>query len=386
MAVAMAWRPHLSASENNGNHVAAFACRPNPAPLPSSKVTKGFGRYAFDMMARSIGKVVEVGDEDGLARRNKALAASLELLAVPESRQQCVSAGMVSALAARLGDEQVKSRCRAARCCVSLAGDAAGCRALLETGALAELVALLKDVDDEVRDAAYDALLEAAWDASARQALAEASAGTLTLLLEQAGSEDGGRAERALELLRRAARGGDDKAVKAILDAGGVAQCTAMLAKERGNAVREGAANVLSLACVPFAGKAAALKAGAVPALCAMLGEASAPTSMLAAAAGALMAATVAHPAKAAAVQAGAVGSLVLLLRMHQANERLLLNALQCVTNLAEHTEGRDAMREPQCLSAVEAVRKNTPSSLLERAAAAAMRVIHQRHIGETGA
>ena len=98
------------------------------------------------------------------------------------------------------------------------------------------------------------------------------------------------------------------------------------------------------------------------------------------------MAATVAHPAKAAAVQAGAVGSLVLLLRMHQANERLLLNALQCVTNLAEHTEGRDAMREPQCLSAVEAVRKNTPSSLLERAAAAAMRVIHQRHIGETGA
>ena len=98
------------------------------------------------------------------------------------------------------------------------------------------------------------------------------------------------------------------------------------------------------------------------------------------------MAATVAHPAKAAAVEAGAVGSLVLLLRMHKSDERLLLNALQCVTNLAEHAKGRDALREPHCLSAVEAVRKNTPSSLLERTAASAMRVIHQRHIGETGA
>lgn len=214
-APAMAWRPHLSAAENNGNHIASFSSRANPAPLKASAVTRGFGKFAYPKLARELSEVCD-GDEDRLAKRNKALCAALDLLAVPEARVQCIGAGVAEAVAARLSDDEAIGRQRAARCCVYLASDATGCAALLETGALAKLVELLKDKHDDVRDAAYEALLEAAWDAKVRAALASPSSGNIEMLLSQATLEGAERAHKALELLRRTIRGGDDKVRSAL--------------------------------------------------------------------------------------------------------------------------------------------------------------------------
>eukprot|EP00793_Prasinoderma_coloniale_P000197 PRCOL_00005707-RA len=379
----MAWRPHLSAAENNGNHIASFSSRANPAPLKASAVTRGFGKFAYPKLARELSEVCD-GDEDRLAKRNKALCAALDLLAVPEARVQCIGAGVAEAVAARLSDDEAIGRQRAARCCVYLASDATGCAALLETGALAKLVELLKDKHDDVRDAAYEALLEAAWDAKVRVALASPSSGNIEMLLSQATLEGAERAHKALELLRRTIRGGDDKAVAAVLAAEGVARCTALLGESLPDATREGAASVLALACVPFAAKRAAVTCGAVPPLVAML-EASHRPSMLAAAAGALMSVTVEKPAKEPAIASGAVPALAKLLRTHQSDERLLLNVLQLVSNLAEHDDGREALLEPECLEAIGFIQRNTPSSLLERSAAGALRIIRTKYLGQTG-
>lgn len=136
--------------------------------------------------------------------------------------------------------------------------------------------------------------------------------------------------------------------------------------------------------CVPFAAKRAAVTCGAVPPLVAML-EASHRPSMLAAAAGALMSVTVEKSAKEPAIASGAVPALAKLLRTHQSDERLLLNVLQLVSNLAEHDDGREALLEPECLEAIGFIQRNTPSSLLERSAAGALRIIRTKYLGQTG-
>lgn len=103
-------------------------------------------------------------------------------------------------------------------------------------------------------------------------------------------------------------------------------------------AVVEGATTVLGLVCMEWDAKAQAVEADAVPALLNLMGAHSLLTTKVAAT-GALMHICVDVRGKAAAIERGAVPLIADALRVD--DEKLVLNALQCVACIAENKNGR---------------------------------------------
>lgn len=103
-------------------------------------------------------------------------------------------------------------------------------------------------------------------------------------------------------------------------------------------AVVVGATTVLGLVCMEWEAKSAAVKAKAVPALLNLMGKRS-PLTLKISATGALMHICVDVLGKAAAIEDGAVPLLVDALQAD--DEKLILNALQCVACVAENKDGR---------------------------------------------
>ncbi len=91
--------------EANSRHIARHEAKPNPKPISSTTLTRGFEAAAFPKIVR------ELKDLD-LVVRQKALLAARELLGSPTGYMQCIAHGITPAVVALL---KVTKRCYAAQ-------------------------------------------------------------------------------------------------------------------------------------------------------------------------------------------------------------------------------------------------------------------------------
>ena len=255
------------ALEDNGLHMTAFGAQDNPNAQGKYTITRGWEKFAFP-------KAVRLLSDDDLAIRQKALLTVSELLSTGEACVQLINAGVVAALNVCLSAKDATSRERAAadfEILVGVAG-AKGCNQMLEDGVVEKLLALLDDTDDDVRNATYNALVEACLRSAPVQARLCAIDGTLHSLLSKAGDEDPERAACALELVRVCLAGRNPGAAESLLKAGALGDLVKILDKDNA-AVVEGATTVLGLICMEWEAKEAAVKAKAVPALLNLMGK-----------------------------------------------------------------------------------------------------------------
>jgi len=328
------------AMEDNGLHMTAFGAQANPKPQGKYTITRGWEKFAFP-------KAVRLLRDGDLEIQQKALLTVSELLRTGEACVQLVHAGVVAALTECLGAPDPTVRQRAAADFEILVGVAGtrGCTQMLTDGAVETLLSLLDDVSTPVRHAVYNALVEACARSPAIQARLCSIDGTLAGLLARAGDhtgeEDLERMACALELIRVCLAGRNPGAAEQLLDAGGLAALVQIMSKQD-IAVVEGATTVLGLLCAEWKAKEEAVKVGAVAALTNLMG-AHALLSTKIVAVHALMHICVDIVGKAAAVKAGAVPLISQALEVD--DEKLILNSLQCVASIAENKAGRAALQ-----------------------------------------
>ena len=356
----------------NAEHIALFGAQDNPKPQGQFVITRGFEKFAFP-------KIVSKIRDPHIVIRRKALLAACELLNTGEARVQCVGAGIVPALTDRLADEDATVRERAAACTELVAVNDQGCEELLACGTIGTLCALLRDTgahpETEVRNAAFSALVEAARVDRVRRTLIETD-GMLEWLVRVGLREEPPRSAMTLELLRCAMMSTiAETALTQLLGCNAVEAVVPLLSQDYDLEVRECASLVLSLLCVPFDGKTAANEAGAVPLLVAMLTDH--PLSVTSAAASALMTLTIDIPAKKEMVHCGGVGPIAALL--YADDEKLCVNVLQVITSIAEYPEGRKQLQP--YVQRIRDIQLTTPSTLIERCAAHALRQTMFNHL-----
>jgi hypothetical protein len=81
--------------EANLRAICKHEAKPNPRPIPSTTLTRGFEAVAFPKIVR------EIRDED-LEVKRRALIAARELLGSSTSYVQCIAAGITPAVIALL--------------------------------------------------------------------------------------------------------------------------------------------------------------------------------------------------------------------------------------------------------------------------------------------
>ena len=354
----------------NAEHIALFQTQDNPKPQGKYVITRGFEKFAFPKI------VDKISDEDLIIKR-KALLAACELLNTGEARVQCVGAGIVPALTKCLTHEDATVRERTAACLELIAVNDQGCEELLACGSVGALCDLLRDVErhpeDDVRNSAYSALVEASRTDRVRLELVEDKR-MLKWLVESGLKGESPQPAMALELMRCAMMcTKSEAALEQLLGCGGVAAVAPLLTGDY--EVRECASLVINLLCVPFEGKTAATEAGAVPLLVDLLSDH--PLSVTSAAAAALTTLTVDIPAKKAMVECGGGAPLAMLLDVE--DEKLIVNVLLLVTSIAEDPEGRRQLQA--CLQRIRNIQLATPSALIERCAAHAVRQVMFNHL-----
>ena len=323
------------ALEDNGLHITAFGAQDNPKAQDKYTIARGWEKFAFPKAVR----LLRDGDQ---AIQQKALLTISELLSTGEACVQLINAGVVAALSECLAAKNATVRERAAADFEILVGvsGAKGCNQMLEDGVVEKLLALLDDNDDDVRNATYNALVEACLRSAPVQARLCSIDGTLQSLLSKAGDEDPERAACALELVRVCLAGRNPGAAETLLKNGVLTELVKIMDKDDA-AVVEGATMVLGLICAEWEAKEAAVKAKAVPALLNLMGKRSLLTLKICAV-GALMNICVDVVGKAAAIEHGAVPLIIDALAVD--DEKLILNALQCVASIAENKDGRELL------------------------------------------
>jgi len=320
------------AFDANGRHITAFQNNQNPKPQHIHTITRGFEKFAFP-------KIVRILSSDDLILKQKGLLGAAELLATGENGVQCLSNGICLAIAKLLGDSDDVVRERAAAALEVMAHTQMGCERILQDGAAKKLIAMLDDKSNDVRDAAYSALVEASSRCVDIQALLVSSE-TLPRLVKKTIDEEVGRSSMALELIRCCLSGVRDPAVDALLGCGAIATIKPLL-QEDDPAVLEGATSVIGLLCVPFEGKEEAVQAECMPLLVHLLDDEL--DSVKSNALSAIMYITIANSGKLALVEAGGIEKLLRLLDMD--DEKVLINVLQVVTNVAEYPKGREMLQ-----------------------------------------
>mmetsp|Transcript_15814 Transcript_15814/g.49710 ORF Transcript_15814/g.49710 Transcript_15814/m.49710 type:complete len:379 (-) Transcript_15814:92-1228(-) len=353
------------------NHINKFEAKDNVKPKHPHDVSRGFEKFAYPKIVRQI-------RDPELIIRQKALKAMLELLAVGECKVQCIMSGGTEALTECLRDADSLVRERAATALQLVATDDAGCFSMLVSSTVPVLVDMLSDRDDQVRTAVYQCLVEAAHIPDIRRELVVNLPGTMSLLVQKSLVEKVERGQLALELLRCCLQDADEEKVSEVgtapLDTAmpkGISAMKQLLPPEQPPVVREGAAWVLSLLAVPTTGKTLCVEEKIVGDLIPMLEDPE--LSLRAAAAGALMSVTIDIYAKAQFQEEGGAGPILQLLEVNDV--KLQVHVLQVITNCAEHPVAREELKA--ALELMQRIQLTTPSSLLERCAAQAIRQVN---------
>jgi hypothetical protein len=258
-----------------------------------------------------------------------------------------------------------------------------GAADLVASGAVQALIRRLHDDDAPVAAAAFNTLeATVAW-VSGRTGLAgtRSALGALVALLADEREADG-RLHQALRVLRAtlAVDHNDDAIAQIAVRASGVPVICALLAAPRPAAVRNAAAHVLAALCAgsPEAA-AAAVAAGAVPHLSAMLH--AGPYDARLAASAALGYVTVILPGK-HAVKGCKPDAIMMLIRLLAvSDETLCENLLQVVANVAELPANRKELRAQLALPALDELAAGEGALLMrERALAVVDGVKFQHH------
>lgn len=85
----------MSKIDSNLRSICRHEAKPNPRPIPTTTLTRGFEATAFPKIVREI-------RDANLEVRLKALIAARELLGSPTSYVQCIAAGITPAVIALL--------------------------------------------------------------------------------------------------------------------------------------------------------------------------------------------------------------------------------------------------------------------------------------------
>mmetsp|Transcript_35054 Transcript_35054/g.78025 ORF Transcript_35054/g.78025 Transcript_35054/m.78025 type:complete len:377 (-) Transcript_35054:404-1534(-) len=359
---------HMDHSRIQANlrHIAQHEAKPNPKPLPYTTITRGFEAVAYPKIVR------ELKDND-LIVKQKSLLAARELLGVPTSYMQCIAAGITPAVVALLQDDDPIVRERAAGTMEYLATKEVGARDIKQHGGVPLMVSLLKDSALPVRDAAYKALIEAARFNPIREALVEEKT-ALPLLMKLALEEEHGRSLRGLILLNACVqvRHNKDALTQLVDHAKAIPALTALISEDKSPEIQEHAAKLLGLCASTFQdAKIEAVQVGAVPKLLALLDQ---PSILLASTATtALMMITVVNDAKYAVVNTkGGIEALVKWL--DPANEQLCINAMECISNVAEAPEARPLLAEGGAFEKLSSIHGGPYPEGVKSSAAQAMR------------
>jgi len=229
--------------EANLRHMVLFEAKDNVVPAPKTTITRGFEKVAFPKMER------ELRDED-LVVRQKSLLACCELLAVSECYVQCLNAGVVAALVALLDDQDSLVRERAAAALEIVASKDVGVAIMVEDGAFYALVKCLEDGVEDVRMAAYKALIEAARFEGARSAVVDMGT-TLPGLVELVQKEPPDLTLLGLNLLKACTevRHNDAAMVQLLQQTDAVPVLAELMTPRRPLHVQEGAAGLLGVLC-----------------------------------------------------------------------------------------------------------------------------------------
>lgn len=287
--------------------------------------------------------VRQLQDPD-LIIRQRTLVACRELLLVAECRVQCVAAGCVPALVKLLLDRDSVVRERAAIALRLVGVNTQGCVHLISDRAVTKLVNMLPasavelgDSVPEVRAAVYGTLIEASRTEIVRAELLSSDE-TIQLFMGCAMREQGGMAGQALELLKQVLSGRQNRmAVECLIGAGGVKQCTTLLASPFPE-VQRGAAAVLGLLAAQEEGKVKAVEAGGLEALVNLLE--SEDLGVLTEVTAALMGITVALTSKEVASRV-ATNPAVYMVLLDTPEDNLVVNVLQVIANVCEDAAGR---------------------------------------------
>lgn len=354
--------------EANLRHMVLFEAKDNVVPAPKTTITRGFEKVAFPKMER------ELRDED-LVVRQKSLLACCELLAVSECYVQCLNAGVVAALVALLDDQDSLVRERAAAALEIVASKDVGVAIMVEDGAFYALVKCLEDGVEDVRMAAYKALIEAARFEGARSAVVDMGT-TLPGLVDLVQKEPPDLTLLGLNLLKACTevRHNDAAMVQLLQQTDAVPVLAELMTRRRPLHVQEGAAGLLGVLCTSGNDiRVRAVKADCVKRLTVLLTRGS--MSLTIAATSALMAISIAIEGKKSIVAEGAVKAIVGLLDID--NDTLCMKLLQLVTNVAEDPEGRNQLQA--ALPKLRKIQSTTPSTVLERSAAHSVRQVQFR-------
>eukprot|EP00873_Tetraselmis_striata_P038816 jgi/Tetstr1/459080/TSEL_004530.t1 len=358
----------LSPMDANLRHMVLFEAKDNVVPAPKTTITRGFEKVAFPKMER------ELRDED-LTVRQKSLLACCELLAVSECYVQCLEAGVDAALVALLSDDDALVRERAAAALEIMASKDVGVSEMTEDGAFYSLVKCLEDEVEDVRVASYKALIEAARFEGARSAIISMG-DTLPRLVELIQKESPDLTLLGLNLLKACTEARhNESAMAQLLEATDAVPVLAdLMTRSRPLHVQEGAAGLLGALCTSGnAIQVRAVHADCVKRLTVLLTRGS--MSLTVAATSALMAISISIEGKKSIVAEGAVKPIVGLLDID--NDTLCMKLLQLVTNVAEDPEGRNQLQV--ALPKLKKIQSTTPSTVLERSAAHAVRQVQFR-------
>mmetsp|Transcript_39666 Transcript_39666/g.112501 ORF Transcript_39666/g.112501 Transcript_39666/m.112501 type:complete len:379 (+) Transcript_39666:154-1290(+) len=358
-------RERDAAFRANQHHLVKFETKDNVVPAPKTTITRGFEKVAFPKMER------ELRDED-LVVRQKSLLAARELLGVAECYVQCLEAGVVAALVDLLVDEDSIVRERAAAAFELVAAKDVGVAYMISDGAFSPLVTCLEDEVENVRVAAYKALIESVRFEAARGALIDMGT-ALPRLVELIQKEGSDLSSLGLTLLKGVAevRQHEDAMKQLLEDTDAVPALSMLMERSHPLHVQEGAAALLGVLCTSDeAIQVRAVNGNCVKRLAFLLTRGS--MSMTVAATSALMAISVSVEGKKSMVREGVVKPVMGLLGID--NDTLCIKLLQLVTNIAEDPEGRRQLQP--ALETLKKIQSTTPSTVIERCAAHAIRQV----------
>lgn len=332
--------------EKNAQHLATFACMPNPQELPEDAVTLAFERATHPKLTKLI-------NAEELVHRQKALAMIDKLVSAPIELAKFLQVGIVPALNAGTRDADGTVRSLASHVLVVVAKDKHGRERMLQAGSIPVLQDLLADSEQVVRAHACQALSALCIDYQHACTSDVIARGTVQLLVERAGQEDEMVLPHALHALKMCLLHTDglEKAVRH-----GAIDAMATLLSSGAWEVRAAACRNLFCLAVPMDGKYGCLDEGAVPGLLPRLVELLSDSSVevRAEALGALSAITISVPAKHKCIDCGAADAIPELLESETSTDAVRINAVKLLASLAESPTGRAMLL--RCVDVLERI------------------------------
>ena len=325
-----------------------------PRDFRADEVPLAFGDLQFPELVRRISPDTAAPD----AIKNGVLAVLADQLTNrPQAVAQAVAAGAVGVLTQLLGDaDQSGLRVAAMRCLALCSATHAGLQSVLAERSLGAIKPYLGELgrgNVGLRTDAYRALRRAV--GAAAGAAAAVTNDYVPVLVEKAAAETEEVASiqaAALDVLDRCLNAPpptNARALSQALEADAVEHCVALLAHDD-ESVTSNAATVLATLCFNVAGKKRALACDAVPKLVELLsfrpgggggGGRGGGHILRAAAAGALANVAVLDGGKVAAIKAGGVAKLFALVADADERDIVKLNALKAISNVVAHPHAR---------------------------------------------